>query len=214
MFEKSTYNTCIAIGIVLMALMFLIEHMSARSTKEELAATKIQLAKLQKDNEALKNKPKEIAYKTVTVIPRTRATKVKQGGEPQLWEVNNNWLNIKKPINANRWEGQVGVDKFNHAVFEDPLYSIRAAAIVIHKYVTVYKIDTVTDLVQKFCTGNWNNYIKHLCTELKVKPTQKVDFIKRMPDLLQAMAHFETGQRWHPKYFAMFDLVTRVRSSK
>lgn len=204
---KNRFNNFIGICVVVMFGIFLIEHF-------ELVSTKNEVARLQVENATLRGKPVQVIYRSVEspIVQAIAAKRLLTGRkDPEIWEKNNNWLNIKKPINAERWLGQIGVDEFDHAIFEDPIFSIRAASFIIYKYVTVYQIDNISDLVKKFCTGNWNEYIAHLCKALKVKPTQTVDLIKRMPDLLQAMAHFETGIKFPRKYFVTYDLVALMR---
>lgn len=108
---------------------------------------------------------------------------------------NRNYLNLKSLSNGDRWKGQIGEDRFGHAIFESPAWSIRAGAIVLRTYEHKHGIKTVEALVRRFAEGNRGPYIKHLCKALGVKPDQKISFTKHLPELLKAMVYFETGQK-------------------
>lgn len=120
-----------------------------------------------------------------------------------LAEKNNNPLNVK----ANDWLGQVGIDEFGHAIFTSNEYGIRAGASVLMNYYHKHKIDTITGIVNRFCTGNRKQYIKFLCQRLNLTPIQKFDVLKRLPELLQAMARFESAKDWDYTYFIPYSLV-------
>ena len=118
------------------------------------------------------------------------------GGEfapKTLAQQNRNFANVKSLKNGQVWEGQIGTDKFGHAIFKHPAYSIRACALVLKSYERRHKIQTVKDLVYRFAEGNREPYIKHLCKVLDVEPEQKISLTKRMPELLRGIVRFETG---------------------
>lgn len=106
---------------------------------------------------------------------------------------NRNPLNVKTP-GAAVWAGQVGQDEFGHAIFQSWEHGVRAASCVLRAYAKKHAIDTVTGIVTRFAEGNRENYIKFVCKRLGVEPDEKISIIKRMADLLSAMARFECGQ--------------------
>lgn len=121
-----------------------------------------------------------------------------------LAEKNRNFLNVK--TGKQPWRGQIGTDRHGHAIFEDAAWSIRAGAIILRKYESVYKLDTIEKLVNRFAEGNNDAYIRYLCGELNVKPNQKISFTKRLPELLRAMVCFEMGQPAPERYFSLVEL--------
>lgn len=113
-----------------------------------------------------------------------------------LAHMNNNPLNVKRA--AEPWQGQIGLDKFNHVQFSNPAYGVRAAAKVLTAYYRRHKIDTVEGIISRFCTAKGKvkkSYITFVAGKLGVKPNQKIDVTKRMPDLLYAMAIKESGTK-------------------
>lgn len=115
--------------------------------------------------------------------------------EPSLARQNRNLLNIKTPLKKGEyWKGQIGVDKFKHAIFSDPVWSIRAGIVLLKNYETKHKVDTITKLVNRFCTGNQKEYIKFLCKATKFGPDQKISLTKNLHLIIPAMIVFETGE--------------------
>ena len=48
--------------------------------------------------------------------------------------VNNNPLNVKVNPGVDTWEGQIGHDDLGHAIFSDPVFSVRACLITMANY--------------------------------------------------------------------------------
>lgn len=120
---------------------------------------------------------------------------------------NKNLLNIKSLKNG-KWKGQIGVDKHGHAIFKDWEYGIRAASYVLKNYSKKHKVNTVEDLVHRFCTGNHEAYIRFLSDKLGVKRNQKIELTKYIPRLLKYMAMFESGNHKLPdRLFASYDIL-------
>lgn len=145
----------------------------------------------------------------------TRVTVPKLTGEligESLAFKNKNLLNIKSPKSGGRWKGQIGKDKFGHAIFSDWEYGIRAASFVLKNYAKQHKIATIKDLVYRFCTGNQEAYITYLCANLKVTPEQKIDLIPYIPKLLWYMAGFESGKRkgLPERLFVAYDVLSHI----
>lgn len=131
--------------------------------------------------------------------------------EPEtLAQRNNNPLNVKRPANGGNWKGQVGTDKFGHAVFASREYGLRAGALVLRTYAREHKVSTVEALVTRFARGNHEGYIRHLCRKLKVRPDEKIDLVKRMPELLRAMVRQESGEDLPEHFFAPYDVVAAL----
>ncbi len=124
---------------------------------------------------------------------------------------NNNPLNIKVLASGEPWQGQVGKDKFNHAVFKEPIYGVRAAARVLLNYNKKHGIDTVEGIVDRYCKGNKDKYKEHLRTSLKLKENEKIDMLERLEELLYAMAVFESGVYWDEALFAPYNVLQLVR---
>ena len=179
----------VTIGGIAVGIYGLATSIMARTTLELQIAENTRLVE---ENSALRMKLVEMqpAEKTVEMVVSV------SGGEvapKTLAQQNRNFANVKSLKNGQVWEGQIGTDRFGHAIFKHPAYSIRACALVLKSYERRHKIQTVKDLVYRFAEGNREPYIKHLCKVLDVEPEQKISLTKRMPELLRGIVRFETG---------------------
>lgn len=152
----------------------------------------VECLRLWEENSALRMKLVEMqpTEKTVEMVVSV------SGGEfapKTLAQQNRNFANVKSLKNGQVWEGQIGTDKFGHAIFKHPAYSIRACALVLKSYERRHGIRTVKDLVYRFAEGNREPYIKHLCEVLDVEPEEKISLTRRLPELLRGIVRFETG---------------------
>lgn len=119
---------------------------------------------------------------------------------------NNNPLNIKTVKTA--WKGQIGTDRHGHAVFDTPEHGIRAAANVLINYYLRHGLDTINGVVGRFCTGNQQQYVAYLSRRLGIRPDETFDVLDRLPELLQAMARFESGREWDKSLFLPYSLIS------
>lgn len=113
---------------------------------------------------------------------------------------NRNFLNIKTLSNGGYWVGQIGVDQQGHAIFKDPIWSIRAGIILLRTYENKHKIDTITKLVDRFCTGNKKDYVRCLVKATKIGKDQKISLTQNLHLLIPAMIVFETGENLGVEY--------------
>ena len=119
---------------------------------------------------------------------------------------NNNPLNVKT-VKGRPWFGQIAVDKHGHAVFDTPEHGIRAGANVLLNYYAVHGLDTLEGILSRFCTDNRAEYATFLSRRLGIPPDVKFDVLARLPELLHAMARFESGQEWPRELFTGYSLV-------
>lgn len=119
---------------------------------------------------------------------------------------NNNPLNVKT-VKGRPWFGQIAVDKHGHAVFDTPEHGIRAGANVLLNYYAVHGLDTLEGILSRFCTGNRAEYATFLSRRLGIPSDVKFDVLARLPELLHAMARFESGQEWPRELFTGYSLV-------
>lgn len=119
---------------------------------------------------------------------------------------NNNPLNVKT-VKGSPWFGQIAVDRHGHAVFDTPEHGIRAGANVLLNYYAVHGLDTLEGILSRFCTGNRAEYATFLSKRLGIPPDVKFDVLARLPELLHAMARFESGQEWPRELFTGYSLV-------
>ena len=117
-----------------------------------------------------------------------------------------NYCNVKAPRD-DYWQGQCGRDRHGHAIFRSPEWSLRAGAIVLRNYARRHGIHTVRGIVERFSTSNHAEYIRFLCRRLGVKPDERIDVVRRMPELLPAMVRFETGAKVAPEHIAILDFL-------
>ena len=127
---------------------------------------------------------------------------------PTLSVQNRNPLNVK--AGNNNWVGQIGVDRFGHAQFASWEYGVRAGAFVLKNYAKKHNVDTVRGIVERFAESNREEYIAFLCKRLGVKHDEKFSIIKRMPELLRAMAYFESGEKLPEHLFVAYDVMGRL----
>lgn len=152
----------------------------------------VECLRLWEENSALRMKLAE-AQPTGKTVEMVVSVAGGEFGPKTIAQANRNLCNIKSLSNGQVWEGQIGTDRFGHAIFRHSAYSVRACALVLKSYERKHKIQTVKDLVYRFAEGNREPYIKHLCKILDVKPEEKISLTKRMPELLRGIVRFETG---------------------
>lgn len=124
--------------------------------------------------------------------------------EKTLAQLNNNPLNIK----GQNWLGQIGRDKFGHAIFASVDHGFRAAARLLLNYKTKHGIDTIDALVERFCTGNKQSYKQFLSSHLGIDAKTKFDMEHYLPELLRYMAKFESGQWFDEELFLPYSLLS------
>lgn len=128
-------------------------------------------------------------------------------GSKTLAQKNRNYLNIRSFEATPPWVGAIGRDRFNHVIFEDAAYSIRAGAIILMNYEKKHGIKTVRALVTRFAEGNRDAYIKHICKALGLKADEEFSISARLPELLKAMVKFETGMNLGEEHLALVAAV-------
>lgn len=127
-----------------------------------------------------------------------------------LAQKNKNPLNVKALTSGDKWQGQIGKDDQGHAVFATWEHGMRAGAIVLKNYHKKHGIETIEGIVRRFAEGNQEQYIKFLCNRLNVKPNEKIDIVRRMPEILRAMARFESGETLPERLFVAYDILGRI----
>lgn len=110
---------------------------------------------------------------------------------------NNNPLNIRI---GNTWLGESAnpVDQ-EFEEFVSMEYGLRAAFLILRRYIRRYKKNTVTSIVSTWAPHNENNtlrYIDTVCHKTGLEPTQPIDYEDgvTMCKLVAAMAFVECGQ--------------------
>lgn len=117
-----------------------------------------------------------------------------------------NYCNVKAPRD-DYWQGQIGRDKHGHAIFRSPEWSLRAGAIVLRNYARRHNIHSVRGIVERFSTCNHDEYAAFLAKRLGVGENERIDIVKRMPELLPAMVRFESGRSVAPEHIAILDFL-------
>jgi len=117
-----------------------------------------------------------------------------------------NYCNVKAPRD-DYWQGQIGRDKHGHAIFRSPEWSLRAGAIVLRNYARRHNIHSVRGIVERFSTCNHDEYAAFLAKRLGVGENERIDIVKRMPELLPAMVRFESGASVKPEHIAILDFL-------
>ena len=110
---------------------------------------------------------------------------------------NNNPLNIRI---GNSWLGERAVPtdpEFEEFVSIE--YGLRAAFLILRRYIRRYKKNTITSIVSTWAPSSENNtlkYIDRVAALTKIDPTTPIDYSDResMCKLVAAMAQVECGQ--------------------
>jgi hypothetical protein len=111
---------------------------------------------------------------------------------PNLNVRNNNPLNIRFS-EANNWDGQTGKNG-GFSVFESPAFGFRAAYKLVKRYIDVYELTSINDIVSRWAPPEDDNhteaYIEYLADKLG-KYTFTPVYESELPDLLFYMAEYE-----------------------
>lgn len=110
---------------------------------------------------------------------------------------NNNPLNIRI---GNTWLGER--QNPTDPAFEEFVtmeYGLRAAFIILRRYIRRYKKNTISSIVSTWAPASENNtlkYIDHVVQMTKLSPDEPIDYFDRetMCKLVAAMAKVECGQ--------------------
>lgn len=110
---------------------------------------------------------------------------------------NNNPLNIRI---GNKWKGETPEN--TDGVFEQFTrmeYGVRAAFILLRRYINRYHLNSVEKIVSRWAPRNENHtekYIEHVCKLMAIFPTTKIAYEDKatMFALVDAMAIYECGQ--------------------
>ncbi len=160
-------------------------------------------------HEALAQRMRADRLERLLGIARAEAKPVRQaqvGRAGTLARKARNYCNVKAPSDS-YWQGQCGRDRHGHAIFRSPEWSLRAGAIVLRNYARRHGIHTVRGIVKRFSRSNHAEYIRFLCRRLHVAPDERIDVVRRMPELLPAMVKFETGAKVAPEHIAILDFL-------
>lgn len=120
---------------------------------------------------------------------------------------NNNPLNIKRNA-RNKWYGakKAQTDKVFEE-FEDLAYGVRAALIILKKYIDIYKLDTIEGIISKWAPEGENgkaatkNYINRVALSMHMNQTkQHLQFSDKqtIAELVAAMTLVESGTNYYP----------------
>ena len=112
---------------------------------------------------------------------------------------NNNPLNIRK---GGDWMGLVAVstDKA-FCQFISMRWGLRAAVIILKKYMTKYRCDTIRKIITRWAPTSENDtekYVDTVCQRTGYKPDEKFKFTDktRLCGIIQAMSFVENGGQY------------------
>ena len=117
---------------------------------------------------------------------------------------NNNPGNI---VAGDKWLGRTGTDG-KYVKFKSSVYGIRAIGKVINTYEKRYKINTVKGIITRWAPPSENNtqrYIKFVCSETGLKPTEKLNIFdakgklkneRTLKSLISAIVKMENGSTY------------------
>lgn len=111
---------------------------------------------------------------------------------------NNNPLNIRI---GNNWWGEVeNQTDTQFEQFEKMEYGIRAAFIILRRYIEKYKRNTVAFIVSSWAPSSENDtmaYVKFVCVKAKIPAHYVINYENKdiMIRLVDAMIQYECGQK-------------------
>lgn len=117
---------------------------------------------------------------------------------------NNNAGNIRRHV-GNNWQGlsETQTDK-EFCQFKGPEWGLRAIVRTLFTYQNKYGLKSVRAMINRYAPPNENNtegYIKRVCTELGVAPTQDLELTDEvLSNLLRAIVAVENGQQYYDYY--------------
>lgn len=107
---------------------------------------------------------------------------------------NNNPGNIKKLGKWGEWQGVAkDQDDPTFVKFSTPEYGLRAMARILGNYKTKHGIDTVKGMVERWSATDQKSYTASMAKALGVKPTDKIDIDKLLPQIMASIIHTEGG---------------------
>lgn len=114
---------------------------------------------------------------------------------------NNNPFNIKYN-NINKWKGQTGFNK-GFCVFSDMEFGLRAGIYLLRKYINVYKLKSVKEIIGRFAPPSENAtsaYISYVSNYLGVRPDSQINefLVKDLTifyNLCSAICYYESWFR-------------------
>ena len=130
---------------------------------------------------------------------------------------NNNPLNIR--LSKDKWQGQINgkgnIDGNSSlsseraggeavfCVFSSMAYGWRAAFLLLHTYMSKYKLTTVRKIIYRWAPPNENNtaaYTNHVCYLAHLDPNQEIEFGNKLTMLQigRAMCQVENGLQYDP----------------
>lgn len=102
--------------------------------------------------------------------------------------IGNTWMGERNNPDDNEFEQFVSME-----------YGIRAAFVILRRYIRRYQLNTVELIISQWAPSNENNtkaYIDRVCQSMKIDPNTPIQFEdkKTMCSLVAAMAKVENGQ--------------------
>ena len=163
---------------------------------DQLAKQAREVATLKKDLASVK-KSKEVVKTQIRYVPAIHASLSPNERQKLPTGVRNNNLgNVKELESGKKFVGQIGVDKEGFVIFSDRIFSLRAAGLVALNYQHKHHIQTVRKFIERYTKTDREEYTKYMCSVLKVKPDDKVDFSARLPEVIKCLVTFEVGHKW------------------
>lgn len=110
---------------------------------------------------------------------------------------NNNPGNLMASV-AFVWHGQTGHDEDGYCIFKDPVYGIRAMAIVLTTYHREHDCRTVAEYITRWAPPSSNpteSYINFVAQQIGVQPDKPFDLHAYAAPILSAIIRFENGQQ-------------------
>ena len=114
---------------------------------------------------------------------------------------NNNPGNIRK--GTSQWQGMSPQQTDSAFVqFVNPVYGIRALAVLLKNYQSRYGLNTVEGLISRYAPPNENitgSYVKAVANAIGVDARQPINVEQHLPGLVAAITKHENGMQPYPE---------------
>lgn len=112
---------------------------------------------------------------------------------------NNNPLNIRHELGT-IWVGQAGEqDDPEFVQFRDPVFGIRAGAVILREYKLMHSINTIDAAIRRWSATDQDAYVQNVAKACLVEPAEKIDLEQYLPYILPAMVKQECAGYVYPE---------------
>lgn len=112
---------------------------------------------------------------------------------------NNNPLNIAHEPGT-VWIGQADEqDDPEFVQFRDPVFGVRAGAVILREYKLVHGINTIDAAIRRWSKTDQDAYVRNVAEACAVPPDERIDLEQYLPIMIPAMIRQECSGYEYPE---------------